>query len=132
MNLWSPLTVLVEETADNEYYDFIHALQNKLEARKPGAKTNSPLAPSESKAMYGVLEMDKKIDEILLGFEEINSNIDRYLDDIGSDDDEKLAPLQRNRTIDHQKSSPIEKSNNVQNDSIQPTTLNPKIVSFSE
>ena len=69
---------------------------------------------------------------MLLKFEEINSAINKYLDGLESNDDEEFAPRQRNRTIDHQKSIPIAKSNNVQNNGIQPLTLNPKKVTFAE
>ena len=39
---------------------------------------------------------------------------------------------QRNRTTEHQKESPIAKSNSVQNDGIQPPNINQKKVKFTE
>ena len=80
--------------------------------------------------MYEVLEMDKKMYEMLLEFEEINSAIDKYLDDIESDNDEELGPRKRNQIIDHQKSSLTANANNMHNNSIQPGTLNTEIVIF--
>ena len=74
--------------------------------------------------------MKKKMDAMILEFEEINSTVDKYIDDLESDDEKELAPQQRNRTIDHQKSIPTTKANKVQNDGIQTPTLNPKRVTF--
>ena len=82
--------------------------------------------------MDGVLEMENNIDAMLLEFEEINSTIDKYIDDIESDDDKELAPIQRNQTTNHQKSSLIAKTNKVYNGGINPPNLNPKRVTFSE
>ena len=53
--------------------------------------------------------MEKNMNAIMLEFEEINSTINKYLDDIESENDEKLAQRQKNRTTDHQKSSLIAK-----------------------
>ena len=72
------------------------------------------------------------MDAILLEFVEINSSINKYLDDLESDDNEELAPRQRNRTTSHQKSIPNEKSSNVHNNNIQPPTLNPNRVIFDK
>ena len=55
--------------------------------------------------------MDKNMDAMLLEFEEINSTIDKYLNDLESNNKEELAPIQRNRTTDHYKSSLITKTN---------------------
>ena len=71
------------------------------------------------------------MDSMLLEFEEINSTIDKYLNDLESDGDEELAPRQRNQTIDHQKSIPITKAKKVHNGGIHHPNLNPKRVTFS-
>ena len=66
--------------------------------------------------MNGVLEMENNMDAILLKFEEINSTIGKYLNNLESNDEEELAPRQ----------------NKVQNDGIKPLTPNPKRVTFSK
>ena len=69
---------------------------------------------------------------MLLKFEEINSTIETYLNDIESYDDKELEPQQSNRTIDHQNPTPIEKSYNVHNGGIQTPTLNLKKFKFAK
>ena len=51
--------------------------------------------------------MEKNMDAILLEFEEINSTVDKYLNNIESDDEEELAPIK----------------NKVHNNNIKPPTL---------
>ena len=46
-NYWSPITGLVEEPADNTYYDFSYVLQNKSSSGKPDPKAKSPPDPTE-------------------------------------------------------------------------------------
>ena len=70
------------------------------------------------------------MDTMLLGFEEINSTINKYLDYLESDEDEELAPRQSNKPTDVKKLSPISKTNNVHNSGIQSMTLNPKGVTL--
>ena len=54
-NYWYPLTGLVEELADNKYYDFSHVLQNKSATRKTDAKSKSPPDHTKSQEINGVL-----------------------------------------------------------------------------
>ena len=54
LKVWSPLTGLVEEPADNSYYDFSQCVTEQTGSWKPGAKTKSPQAPVEYQAMDGV------------------------------------------------------------------------------
>ena len=60
--------------------------------------------------------MEKNMDAMLLEFEKVNSTIEKYLNNIESNDDEELAP----------------RKNKVHNDNIKPPTPNPKKVTFSK
>ena len=55
------------------------------------------------------------MDEMLLEFEEINSSINNYLNNLESKDDKELAPRKK-----------------VHNDNIKPPTPNPKRVTFDK
>ena len=88
------MTGLVEEPSDNTYNYFSHVLQNKSATGKPDAKARS-LATKKNQAMNGVLEMDKKMDAMLLGFKEINSTIDKYINNIESDDEKEFVPRKK-------------------------------------
>ena len=54
-NYWYPLTGIVEETAGNTYYNFIHVLLNKSATGKPDAKEKPPPAHTKSQALNGFL-----------------------------------------------------------------------------
>ena len=56
-------------------------LENQMTKRK------SPLAHTKNQAINGFLEMEKNMDAILLESEEINSTIDKYLNNLESDDE---------------------------------------------
>ena len=64
--------------------------------------------------------MENNIDGMLLEFEEINSTIKKYLDDLESDNDEELVPRQNNQTTYHQESSLIAKTKKMHNNGIKP------------
>ena len=92
-NYWSALNDIVEEPADNTYIDFSHVLQNKLATEKPNSKVKSPPDHKKYQSINGVLKMEKKVNAMLLEFEEINSTISKYLSNIESGDDEELLPI---------------------------------------
>ena len=54
---------------------------------KLDSKAKLPPAHTKYQAIIGVLEIEKKTDEMLLVFEEINSTIGKYLNNLESDDD---------------------------------------------
>ena len=66
--------------------------------------------------MNVLLEMEKKLDSMPLKFEEINSTIDQYLNNLESDNEEELAPRQ----------------NKLHNNGIKPPIPKPKRVTFSK
>ena len=66
--------------------------------------------------MNVLLEMEKKLDSMPLKFEEINSTIDKYINNLESDDDEELAP----------------RKNKAHNNNIKPPTPNPRRVIFDK
>ena len=56
--------------------------------------------------MDGVLEMEHIMDAMLLGFEEINSTIDKYLNNLESNDDEELVPRKKSSQQKYQTNNP--------------------------
>ena len=62
------------------------------------------------------METDKNMYAMLLEFEEINSTIDKYLNNLESNDDKELAP----------------RKNKVHSNNIKLPTPNPKRITFSK
>ena len=81
-------------------------LQNKLATGKPYSKADSLPSHTKPQSINGVLEMEKNMDSMLLKFEEINSTIDKYLNNLESDDDEELAPRKKSAQQKYQTTNP--------------------------
>ena len=81
-------------------------LKNKLATGKPEATEKSPPADTKPQAINGLMELEKNMDTLLLEFEEINSAIDKYLNNFESNDDKELLPRGKNAQRQCQTTNP--------------------------